>query len=811
MEKYICIHGHFYQPPRENPWLGDIELQDSAYPYHDWNERITAECYAPNGASRILDGFGNIVKIPNNYAKISFNFGPTLLAWLEQKAPEVYANILLADRLSQRRYSGHGSALAQCYNHLIMPLANRRDKITQVIWGIQDFVHRFQRRPEGMWLPETAVDLETLDILAEQGIKFTILAPRQASRIRPLGGGPWQDVSGERIDPTQAYLVRLPSGRTISVFFYDGPISRAVAFENLLIKGDYLAQRLLGAFNDQRPWPQLVHIATDGETYGHHHRRGDMALAYALEFIEKHTEARLTNYGEYLAKHPPNMEVEIFENSSWSCIHGVDRWQRDCGCNSGLHPGWHQKWRQPLREALDWLRDQLAPLCEAKAAGLFQDFWAARDAYIQVILDRSPQNLQKFLLEHGRVALTGAKLTEFLQLLEIQRLAMLMYTSCGWFFDDISGLETVQILQYAGCALQLAQELFPDTDLETGFLERLAAAPSNLPEHGDGRRIYDKFVRPARVDLLAVGAHYAVSSLFEDYEDLTTIYCYEVERQDYRRSAAGKASLAIGRAKITSKIFYNFQEISFAVLHFGDHNILGGVQPYKGQEAYDQMAWEVTEAFTGADFPETIRRIDRHFGSSTYSLRSLFRDEQRQVIQRIMQATLQEVGSVYQQMYKYHVPLMRFLTDLGVPLPKAYLATAAFVINLNLGQAIAAEEPDLEVLQGLLRDARLFQVEIDTASLEFTLRQTIQRLAADFRQDPSDLRKLRRLDALVHLAVSLPFDVNLWTVQNIAYELLHTVYHNKRWLAGSGDPSGQDWVQVFLSLLEKLKISIDAI
>ncbi len=367
MENYICIHGHFYQPPRENPWLEDIELQDSAYPYHDWNERISAECYGPNAASRIFDGIGYITKIPNNYADISFNFGPTLLAWLEQKAPEVYANILQADQISQRRFSGHGSALAQGYNHMIMPLANQRDKYTQVLWGIRDFQYRFQRQPEGMWLPETAVDLETLDIMAELGIKFTILAPRQASRVRPLDQDDWEDVNGEHIDPTRAYLQRLPSGRTINLFFYDGPISKAVAFEGLLDRGEHLAERLLGAVSAERQWPQLIHIATDGETFGHHHKQGEMALSYALDYIKANAEVKLTNYGEYLEKHPPIMEVEIFENSSWSCIHGVERWRKDCGCNSGMHNGWHQGWRQPLREALDWLRDNLAILYEKQA------------------------------------------------------------------------------------------------------------------------------------------------------------------------------------------------------------------------------------------------------------------------------------------------------------------------------------------------------------------------------------------------------------------------------------------------------------
>ena len=469
---YICIHGHFYQPPRENPWLEDIEVQDSAYPYHDWNERITAECYAPNAASRIMDGLGKITKIPNNYSKISFNFGPTLLAWLEQKAPEVYANILLADQISQQRYAGHGSALAQCYNHMIMPLAHSRDKYTQVLWGIMDFRQRFQRDPEGMWLPETAVDLETLDIMAELGIKFTILAPRQASRVRPLDRSKWKNVSGEHIDPTRAYLQRLPSGRTIALFFYDGPISKAVAFEGLLDRGENLAGRLLHAVSDHRQWPQLIHIATDGETFGHHHQQGEMALSYALECIKSIPEIRLTNYGEYLENHPPVMEVEIFEHSSWSCIHGLERWWRDCGCNSGMYSGWHQGWREPLRNALDWLRDNLACLYEKHAAAWLKDPWAARNDYIKIIHNRSFKNIQSFLAQHTLKQLDQQEWTIILRLLEVQRSAMLMYTSCGWFFDELSGLETVQVMQYAGRAIQMAKEIFPE-NLEEGFLQRL--------------------------------------------------------------------------------------------------------------------------------------------------------------------------------------------------------------------------------------------------------------------------------------------------------------------------------------------------
>ena len=419
MERYICIHGHFYQPPRENPWLEAIELQSSAHPYHDWNEKITAECYATNATSRILEEKGRIVDMVNNYAKMSFNVGPTLMAWLEEKAPDVYDAILGADRESQKNFSGHGSALAQVYNHMILPLANRRDKCTQIRWGIRDFEHRFVRKPEGMWLPETAVDLESLDILAEQGIRFTILAPHQASRVRPIKTDQWQDVRGGRIDPTTAYTLRLPSGREITLFFYDGPISRAVAFERLLRSGESFAARLLGAFSDKRTWPQIVHIATDGETYGHHHRFGDMALAYALSHIESNNGPRLTNYGEYLEKHPPTHEVEIFENTSWSCAHGVERWRSDCGCSSVGHQAWDQGWRGPLRDALDWLCDTLAPACEKKSHAFLKDIWAARNDYIDVVLDRSQESTEAFLNQHATRRLEEPEKTTVLKLLEI--------------------------------------------------------------------------------------------------------------------------------------------------------------------------------------------------------------------------------------------------------------------------------------------------------------------------------------------------------------------------------------------------------
>ncbi len=806
-ERYICIHGHFYQPPRENPWLEAIELQDSAYPYHDWNERITAECYAPNAASRILDGEGRIAQIVHNYARISFNFGPTLLAWLAAKAPDIYQAIIDADRESQRRFSGHGSGIAQAYNHMILPLANRRDKWTQILWGIEDFKQRFGREPEGLWLAETAVDLETLDIMAELGIRYTILAPSQAARVRAMGAEEWGDVSGGRIDPRMPYTQRLPSGRAIDLFFYDGPISRGVAFEGILNRGENLANRLLGAFPDERPEPQLVHIATDGETYGHHHAYGDMALAYALHHIETNDLARLTIYGEYREQHPPTHEVEIIENTAWSCEHGVERWRSDCGCNTGGRPDWNQRWRGPIRAALDWLRDAVVPVYEAGMRALVHDPWAARDDYISIILDRSVENVARYLGAHTLHTLTEGERVRLWELLELQRHAMLMFTSCGWFFDELSGIETVQVIQYAGRVIQLAETL-SGASFEPQFLDLLQEAKSNLREHRDGRVIYEKFVKPAVVATEKLAAHYAISALFEEYPDDTWIYCYTVEREEFRKQTAGKAALVIGRARFTSRITGESAVVTFGALSLGDHTISCGVGPATAPEAYDAFAAHVTEAFARVDFPDVIRAMDHYFGASTYSLKALFRDEQRKILDRVLNATLTEDEASYRQLYDRQVPLMRFVRDLHVPLPKAFETAAAFLLNVDLRRALAEETFDVGRIHALIADAEMLHVELDTAGFSYILRQRAERLASLLSADPADTPTLAALVGVVTLARSFPFPIVFWRAQNVYYDLLQTQYRAYYRVAKRGDGAAQTWVAHFIALGEGLNMQV---
>jgi alpha-amylase/alpha-mannosidase (GH57 family) len=803
--KYVCVHGHFYQPPRENPSLEAIELQDSAYPYHDWNERITAECYAPNATSRILDNEQRIIQLVNNYGYMSFNFGPTLLSWLDAKAPRVYEAIKEADQMSQNKYGGHGSAVAQAYNHMIMPLANRRDKVTQVKWGVADFEHRFKRRPEGMWLAETAVDNETLEVLAENGILYTVLAPRQAKRVRRKGGRSWKDVTGDRIDPSRAYQVTLPSKKAISVFFYDGPISQGVAFEGLLQDGKRFADRLLSGLSDARDWPQLSHIATDGESYGHHHRFGEMALTYALQYIENNKLAELTNYGQFLERYPADHLVEVVENSSWSCVHGVERWRSNCGCNSGGHGDWNQEWRAPLRHALDWLRDALIPVFEEKASPLLKDPWKARDEYIRVILNRSESSLQAYFNDHATHALNAEEQVTALKLLEMQRHAMLMYTSCGWFFDELSGLETVQVIHYAGRAVELAKE-FLGEEVEYKFKECLKLAKSNLHEHGDGAQIYDKWVKPASVNIEKLAGHYAISSLFENYSEKTGIYCYHVDREQYSLEAEGKLRLAVGQARFSSEITRESARLSFGVLHLGDHNVTGGVQHAYDPEHYEQLRAKLTDCFSKADTAAAIRVIDEEFNEHAYSLKSLFRDEQRKIVGLILNDSLTTAAGAYRTIYENQAPLIRYLTSLNIPVPGAFKAAADIALNSQLQQAVERDEIDADSVQSLLKEATTTQVVLDTTTLEFAMRRRLETQAAKFAAQPGDLETVQRFRKQLEIARSLPFPVTLWEAQNISYGPLRKALEEHRLGAENNDPAEVNWVNELNGLREGLRI-----
>ncbi|GFO53444.1 glycoside hydrolase [Geomonas sp. Red276] len=806
-ERFVCVHGHFYQPPRENPWLEAVEIQDSAFPYHDWNERITAECYAANGASRILDGDGRVMDITSNYAKMSFNFGPTVLSWMCVFDRNTYQAILDADRQSMEWRSGHGSAIAQVYNHMIMPLANSRDKRTQVVWGIKDFESRFNRFPEGMWLAETAVDNESLEIMAEQGIKFTILAQYQAARFRKIGEEQWTEGA---IDPTRAYLCRLPSGRTINLFFYDGPISQAVAFENLLSSGEGLAGRLMGGFTDDRDWPQLMHIATDGETYGHHQKFGDMALAAAFHQIEESGSARLTNYGEYLELCPPEWEAEIVERTSWSCSHGVERWNSDCGCNSGGYPNWNQQWRTPLRAALDWLRDRLAQGFERKGGEYFKDPWAARDAYIEVILHREMEQAETFLAEHAARQLSAEDKIDALKLLEMQRHAMLMYTSCGWFFDELSGLETVQVIEYAGRALQLAEGLFEE-GVEKGFLMRLKKAKSNIPEHQDGEWIFRNWVQPTRLDLVKVGAHYAFSSLYEQYEEHSQIDCYAVAREDYTKISAQDASIAMGRIHVASEITEESTCLTFCVVKLGSHDFKGGVAQSCDAGGYQTMKEEMTNTFNKGLYTDLIGLMDKHFGTHSYSLINLFRDEQRKILNEIFEKSVEESIASYQAMFERSRPLMEFVKETGMPIPPVFSIAAQPALLAALKTELTKEEIDPEAVQRIVSQIKTWGVPTDTPETEFFLRRHVESLTAELVKDPANLNLMARVQKFMDLINEIPINIGLWQVQNDYYQLAKTLYRENLTKSRAGDEGAGIWLDAFRKLGETFRFNLGAV
>ncbi len=808
MNKYICIHGHFYQPPRENPWLNEVELQETAAPYHDWNERITDECYARNSASRILGADDVIVDIMNNYGYISYNFGPTLLAWLERKQPITYKRILDADKESQRRFSGHGSALAQAYNHMVMPLANTRDKHTQVIWGIYDFRKRFGRYPEGMWLGETAADTETLEVLAEHSITFTILSPYQAKNYRKIGDGRWLDATGAKIDPRRPYLCNLPSGKSIVLFFYNAPVSQAVAFEKLLISGEKFAGKLTGGLDRNSSEPQLMHIATDGETYGHHHRFGEMALSYALYHIGKEKLAKLTIYGEFLEKNPPEYEVQIIENSSWSCAHGVERWRSNCGCHTGGKEGWNQEWRGPLRKAFDWLRDTLEPLYvqEMQKLGVTAP-WKTRNAYIEVIMDRTEENVLRFMKEHGSRELNRKEQIAFLRLQEMQYHAMLMYTSCGWFFDEVTGIETTQDIFYAARALQLASTI-SGKDYEPDFLKLLEKAESNIKEQGNAAETYKKLIKPTMLNMLRVGAHYAVASLFAKDPEKMNLYSYWATSEHYELLSAGRQKLAIGRAKICSGITWEETIITFAVLHVGDHQLFGGVREYIDIESFNQLHTELSEAFKKGLISEVMMLLDKHFQSHNYSFWHLFKDDQRKILNTVLHQTISTIETQFEQVYDNHHSLINAMKELDMTIPEPLQLTVNHIINSRLQQELRAAEIDVKTMKQLFKEASRMNVKISRKVLEYQASKQVTKLAERLEENPHEKARLEKLVKLLKVLNNSPLRPEYWQAQNIVFRLRKNVYAGIETNAITGDEAAAKWCNQFGELLEKLKMKV---
>ncbi len=796
MEKYICVHGHFYQPPRENAWLEVIEVQDSAHPYHDWNERIAAECYGPNTASRILNDKGAITNIVNNYSKISFNFGPTLLSWMEQNDPETYEAILDADRQSVEAFDGHGSAIAQVYNHIIMPLASTHDKETQIVWGIRDFVHRFNRIPEGMWLAETAVDTESLELLAKHDIKFTVLAPRQARAFRRIGETEWTPAE-KGFDTKRPYRCTLPSGNSIVLFFYDGDISQAVAFDGLLNDGRKLADRLIHAFDKNASELQLCHVATDGETYGHHHKHGDMALAFCLDYIEQNSTIKLTNYGHFLSLQAPVYEAQIHEDSSWSCVHGVERWRNDCGCNTGGKPGWNQQWRKPLRETLDWLRDELVKIFEREASRIFKDPWAARNDYVNVILRRNDDTIRRFLRDHCSQAIEPQRA---LRIMEVQRNAMLMYTSCGWFFDEVSGIETTQIMQYACRAMQLVSQI-SEANLELEFRKRLEHVPSNVATLANASNVYTKFVLPSKINLQRVGMHYAVASIFEEDLESFPVFNYSTANEIFIRKEAGEQKLVLGVTKVRSNVTRSEKRFAFAVIYMGKHNIIGNISLDMEEEKFASMQARMIAAFEEARLGDVIGLMQTYFGPEKYTIWELFQDEKRKVFNFITRQSMLDLEESLRRIYNRDYPLVMALANNGIPIPNAYKTSFEYILNADLLKCFQTEKINIRTVERVMSELVMWDLRIeDPGKVEHLAGESIFKELKRLAAERESLKRIERLNRLFPLMVRFNLRPNLYRSQNLYFEIWRDSADN--------DSRSPEWMHQFTLLGENMGVKV---
>lgn len=803
-KRYVCIHGHFYQPPRENPWLNKVEYQESAFPYHDWNERINEECYDPNATSRILNDAGKVTDIYDNYARMSFNFGPTLLEWMEIEAPDTYKAILESDKSGMDRFGGHGPALAQIYNHLIMPLANERDKQTQVIWGIADFKSRFGRDPEGMWLSETAVNTDTLEVLAEHGILFTILSPYQAKAFRKIGEDAWHDAMNARIDPRRPYICKLPSGKSIALFFYDGPASQAVAFEGLLNDGQKFADRLLGSFSDGTTGPQLVHIATDGESYGHHHQKGNMALSYCLHSLEEDFDVELTIYGQYLEMYPPEYEAQIVENSSWSCEHGVERWKSDCGCNTGAHPEWNQKWRKPLRDTFDWIRDTVDPLYEKEVKAYAEDPWDMRNAYIEVILDRSEENVSDFLHRRFGDKLSGEDEKKVLKLLEMQYHTLLMYTSCGWFFDEVTGIESMQDIFYAARTIQLAG-LIGGEDYEKGFVEHLKTIPSNIERYGNAAKAFEEIVVPMRVDMLRVAAHYAVSSLFRDLSDDLTLYSFTAESLFRKAHVAGKTKLVVGRTHLKSLMTRTEFDACYAMIHMGEHQIYGGVMACDDKQDLEALNQTLVEDFDKGHIYEMFSCIDEHFGGHSYSFWHLFKDDQRDILKSVISNNIRLINSTLEGLYENNYLIVQVYHDLNVPVPDVLRIPMELALKNKLSLLLSSGDTNADELEGTLKTMTRVGISPDTEGIRFAAEIKVDQMARKLLDQPLHLDLMNEILTLIELLHDGGIHPGYRVAQNAIFRMRYSIYPTH---CGDLWAENEDWCKSFERLCEQLNLAV---
>ncbi len=773
---HICIHAHFYQPPRENPWLGEVEKEVSAAPFHDWNQRITRECYAANALARVFKD-GKICKIVSNYEKISFNFGPTLLSWMERDEPETYKAIIESDKKSVSKRSGHGNAIAQVYNHSIMPLNSERDMETQIVWGITDFEHRFGRMPEGIWFAETAVDRHSLAVASKHGIKFTILAPAQAKSFRPLAdGSEWTEANGN-IDTTCPYLYRLDDGSSITIFFYDGALAHSVAFDGSLFDGEALGKTFLSKAVNCEKSGRLVHIATDGESFGHHHRFGEMALAYAVKTVEESDEVKLTNYGEYLAEFSPVTEVEIQSESSWSCAHGFERWKSDCGCSTGARDGWTQEWRAPLRTAFENLKEKLDLVFETNLSPLLKSPWDARNGYVKVKLETGKESVKRFIGLHAKRELSVKETTAVLKLMEMQTEAMKMFTSCGWFFADISGLESTQIMKYAAKAIDIA-EAFGAANLEEEMLTELEKAKSNTDKNKSGADIYISKVRPLRLGRNRIIARTVMLNSLELEKDSLKVFGHDIDIFQKWIDKRGDTMLALGRVRVSCLTTMEENEFEYCLLHFGGHDFNCSIQPVDERRSFDELKEELVTAFRKDSVPGMIEEVKKYFPGGFLTFEALFDDDRKKVMELLVGKPLEQVSDAYRHLFEKNRKLMNYFLDIGVPVPEEFKVAARYVFEKRVSSLFLDinSEKDHEVLKRNLEYAKKWGIRLGLGKTKANLSAyLLKRLDEKCCQEDENCA-----EAMVNSAMLLKehkISIDSWEIENNLYPF-YLAYHD---------------------------------
>ncbi len=825
---FVAIHGHFYQPPRENPWLEAIEREESARPFHDWNERIAFECYRPNAYARIIDGQGKILDIFNNYSFLSFNFGPTLLSWIERERPLIYQKILEADRESLRRL-GHGNAIAQVYDHMIMPLANERDQETEVRWGIADFERHFHRKPEAMWLPETAVNYPTLKVLIKCGMRYLILSPFQALRVRSFGSKKWTDVSQGKVDTTQPYrcFLRDRSGKKMSdqyidIFFYEGVISKEIAFGELLKDGNRFCQRFVQAYGQGKKGPQLIHVSTDGETYGHHKKFGEMALAYALSKGLSGHGFEVLNYGAFLKRFPPVDEVEIDEGpkgegSAWSCGHGVGRWKEDCGCSTGGRPGWNQRWRKPLREALNLLRDDLATLFEREGEKIFIHPWEARNGYIDVIMDRSPESVGKFFEQYGCQGLDEKGRIKGLKLLEMERHALRMFTSCGWFFADLAGLETILILEHAARAIQFAEE-FSDQDIEKRFLQALSPGRSNRPEMGDGLQIHQRFVKPKQVALEQVVNHYTIFSLFDSGAKKKRIFSFRVETIDQERIERDDRLLVLGKVKVASDVIPEPKGFLFGLISSKGDLFQNWVSEDRGTLDFITLRRRGMDGFEQGreELKETLTSL---LGNQIFTIRDVLKEEREEIFRKFMQKEIGETSRIYAEIFDRTKPTIEILTGEGMEIPYEIRAAAEITLSHRLFQEVRELRSDFRsavtkgAIDRIVEESKRYGCRLRKEESLFVLNEVLREKMESLRGTkysdlPAQEGLIQEIITLLDLSKKWDFDLDKWEAQDLMDGILDECVKSleESWW---GNGVQKPFPPLLITLAEKLDFNVE--